>query len=1064
MNNIYFRHAFGILHMAQYKRLNNLLGWLCFIIATTVYVMTMERTGSWWDCGEFISCAYRQQVPHQPGAPLYILIYKIFTLFAGNDRSKVAFWGNVGSAVCSAATIMFLFWTITALARKILIRPLTGSNAALATNGVANTPVPATSALNTWLIFGAGIVGALAYTFSDTFWFSAVEAEVYALASLSVAITFWAALKWEAVADQPPADRWLVFIAFMVGFSVGVHLLNLLTIPAVVFVVFHRRYDRNTRWGWLITLVIAVFLLGFVQVGVIPGTIQLAANVDRLFVNSFGLGMGSGAIFFFLLLAAILTGGILWSLRTGRREWNTAFLCMTFLFIGYAVFIQVPIRAHANPPLNNQHPDDPYNFLEYLTRSQYGDGAPLLKGPVFTSQPTGNKDEGPIFKYDGRHYAEIGQKMKEEYNSDDQILFPRIWDNDNRLTHVDFYKNWLGLPKELPAGFKPSWFGHNIRFFTTYQVGWMFGRYFMWNFAGRQNDIQGFGGKQYGNWISGITPLDQIQIGVQPPVPTEASPNLAHNTLFLLPFILGLIGIWFQYRRDPKDLLTLVMFFLFTGLAIVVFLNQTGPEPRERDYSFGGAFYTYCIWIGLGVLGVWEWLTRITKPALAAILSFASCLLVVPVVMARQEWDDHDRSHRTTVRDFASDYLNSCAPNAILFTYGDNDTYPLWYAQEAEGIRPDVRVVNLSLLGIDWYIKQMHEPMNQSAPLPFSLPSSAYFGNNRNIVPFNDGKIAGNVELKDIMELIGSNEPAAKVQFGDQTYNYFPTKNFKLTVKPEQIISTGTMPASEKNLIVPELDWVLPTSNLYKNDVAELDIINSNNWKRPIYFAKTLPPSSLLGLKDYLHLEGLAYRLLPVKAVKGTDELAQIAETVNLGPMYDNFMHRFKFGNINQDKFLDPESRSMVPVLKQIGWNLAYSLYKNNKPDSARKVLDYVAEMTPKKLTELDERLTINQLQFNVLIGSLYYDLKEKEKGYALLSYSGAYINSYLNNFRTMKVNGQDESVQGLLYMLQQLSHVATEKGDKPLADKFTAMFAKQAPAFGFGQQGQPGQQGQQVP
>lgn len=1015
--------------MSEYKKLNNLFGWVCFLIATGVYALTMERTGSWWDCGEFISCAYKLQVPHQPGAPLYILIYKMFTLLAAGNRTNIAFWGNFGSACCSGATILFLFWTITAFARKMLVK----------TNELI-------SRADLYLIFGAGIVGALAYTFSDTFWFSAVEAEVYALASLTVAITFWAAMKWDAIADEPGADRWLIFIAFIIGFSVGVHLLNLLTIPAVVFVVYFRRYDRQNTLGFIITLLISIAILGFVQLGVVPGTVQLMAFTDRMFVNNMGFKMGSGVIFFSLLLVLFLGGGILYTLRTHRAGWNLGFLCLTFMYIGLSVFVQVPIRAHANPPLNNQHPDDPYNFNEYLTRAQYGDGAPLVKGPVFTSQPTGNKNEGPNYRWNGKSYVVVGEKMKDEYNPDETVLFPRIWDNDNRLQHVDFYRNWLNIPKDA----KPTWVHDNLGFFATYQVYWMFGRYFMWNFAGRQNDVEGEGNNRDGNWYSGIKPLDDARLGVQPDLPKEASPNMAHANLFLLPLILGIIGLVYQAKRDKKNFGILLILFLFTGLAIIVYLNQTGPEPRERDYSFGGAFYTFSIWIGIGVIAVAGFFKRFTNPLPAAGLSFALCLLAVPVVMASQEWKGHDRSARRTVRDFASDYLNSCAPNAILFTYGDNDTYPLWYVQEVEGVRPDIRIVNLSLLGIDWYIKQMHESMNDSPALPFSLPATAYFGNNRNIVPFNDGKLTGNVELRELMQLIGSDDQAAKVTFGDQTYNFFPTKNLKISIDPAQVIKSGTLPASAQASMVKEIDWTLPTSNLYKNDVAELDIIATNNWNRPLYFAKTLPPSALLGLKEYMHLEGLAYRLLPIKAVKGTDEMAQIAEPVNLVPMYDNFMNKFKFGNVNQNIFLDPEARGMIPVLKQVGWNLALSLYKQNKPDSAIKVLDHLMAESPARIPELDDRFTINQLQFNILIAALYYDLKQTQKAHTLLNYSANYCTGYLNYFKQKETAGQDESVQGLLYMLQQMNHIASEKKDAPLAKKIDAAYKDFAPRFGF--------------
>ena len=1018
----------------QYKKLNNLLGWLSFIIATTVYGLTMERTGSWWDCGEFISCVYKLQVPHQPGAPLFIMIYKMFTLLSMGNPHMIAFWGNFASALSSGATILFLFWTISAFGKKLAM--------------VVGDQINLYQAL---LIFGSSMVGALAYTFSDTFWFSAVESEVYAMASLTVAITFWAVMKWEARAGEPGADRWLILIAFLIGLSVGVHLMNLLTIPAVVFVVYFRKYTFSWR-GFLITLAISIAILGFVMLGVIPGTIKYMAIVDRIFVNDYGFSMGSGVIFFSILLIGFIAAGIIYTIRTQRVLWNTGLLCLAFCYIGYSCFIQVPIRAHANPPLNNNHPDDPYNFLDYLTRFQYGDGAPLLTGPYFTASPESQEKQGALYKFDGKKYQEIGQKIKEIYKSEDQILFPRIWDNDDRLGHVTFYRNWLGLK----ADDKPK-FSDNLRFFFTYQLGFMYGRYFMWNFAGRENDVQGDGGRATGNWISGIKPLDQAMLGKQLQTPKSVGPNLAHNTLFLLPFILGLLGLYFQYTYRRNDFISLLIFFLFTGIGIIVYLNQTGLEPRERDYAYGGSFYVFCIWIGFSVFALTDILKKYLKPETAVGIVLGTCLLAAPVLMGFQEWDDHDRSQRTTVRDMAADYLHSCAPNAILFTYGDNDTYPLWYAQEVEGIRPDIRIVNLSLLGIDWYVKQMHEKVEESPALPFSLASEKYFGELRNQVPFYDAKF-GRTELKDVMDFIGSDDAAAKVSYGDMSLNFLPTKNLKMTINPAEVIQTGTYPASDSSRIVKEMDWNITANYLLKNDVAELDIIASNHWKRPIYFAKTLPQSAFLGLKDYCHLEGLAYRLLPVKNIKGNDQFAQIAEAVNTGPMYDHFMNHFAWGKMSTAPFLDLESRSMVPTFKQSGWTLAYALMKEGKTDSAVKVLDKVMNETPHYLMDLNDREGLSDVQYNILISGLYGQLKQKEKSDKMLNTCTEYIIGYLNSMKENGKTGQEENVQYLLQMLQQMGNQAAMNGDMVTAKKLGDEFKKQATSYGFNTGPQPGQ------
>ena len=1014
----------------QYKRLNTLLGWLSFIIATTVYAMTMERTGSWWDCGEFISCVYKLQVPHQPGAPLFIMIYKMFTLLSMGNPSMIAFWGNFTSALSSGATILFLFWTITAFAKKLV-----------ADKGEELNIV------NSILVFGSAFVGSMAYTFSDTFWFSAVESEVYAMASLTVAITFWAIMKWEARADDPKSDRWLVLIALLIGLSVGVHLMNLLTIPAVVFVIYFRKNEFTWK-GFLITLAIAIGVLGFVMEGIIPGTIRAMAVMDRLFVNDWGMSMGSGVIFFSILLIAVLTAGIIYSIRTHNKTLNTAFLCLIFCYIGYACFLQVPIRAHANPPLNNNHPDDPYNFLEYLTRSQYGDGAPLLRGPYFTAQATRQDKQGSLYKWDGKKYQVVGEKLKEVYNDEDMIPFPRIWDNDDRLGHVTFYRNWLGLK----ADDKPH-YSDNLKFFFSYQLGYMYGRYFMWNFAGRQNDMQGDGGKLTGNWISGIPPLDNAMIGKPLEKPASVNKNLAYNRLFLLPFILGLFGLYYQYTVRKNDFLTLLIFFLFTGIAIIVYLNQTGLEPRERDYAYGGSFYTFCIWIGLSVFALADILKKYVKPLPAAGITFGICFLAAPVLMASQEWDDHDRSHRTTVRDIAADYLNSTEKNAILFTYGDNDTYPLWYAQEVEGIRPDVRIVNLSLLGIDWYVKQMHEKMNESEPLPFGLPSEKYFGDNRNQVPYYDAKVSGRQELKDIMDLIGSDDPAAKVKYGENgeiSMNFIPTKNLKITIDPKEILATGTVPAKDSAKIVKEMDWNISANYLLKNDVAELDIIANNHWKRPIYFAKTLPSSAFLGLKDYCHLEGLAYRLTPVKTEKTNDQYSQVAEDVNIDPMYDHIMNKFKWGQMNTDKFLDLESRSMVPTFKQSAWTLAYALYKEGKTDSAKKVLDKLVNMMPRELMDINDREGLSDVQFNIFISGLYYMLKDKAKAEKLVAMEQDYLVTYLNSLKDLGKSGSEDNVQYMLQMLQELVQQTNMAGDTVLGKKMNDQFKAIAIKYGF--------------
>ena len=673
--------------MQSYRRINNTVGWTVFVLSVIVYWSTAESTASFWDCGEFLSCAYKLQVPHSPGSPLFILLAHLCMLFAP-DKQHLALTVNYFSGVMSALTNMFLCWTVTAIGLKITRK----QNAAL------NTPTLI-------CIMAAGVVAAFANGFADSFWFSAVEAEVYASSGFFTALALWSIFKWDQVSEQRYADRWIVFIGYVIGLAIGVHLLGILTIPSIVFVYYFKKYKPST-WGMIKTFLIACALTGFVQYAIIQEIPNLAAQFDILFVNDFGLPFNSGSLFFFILLIGGLVYGIIYTQRKKKYEWNLAFLTLTFIIIGYSSYVMVMIRSHADPSIDMGDPDNPLKLLSYLNREQYGD-QPLFYGPSYAATPSDVDRTGgeAIYSRGKTKYDLLGHKPEVKYNSSDEMLFPRIWDNDDP-NHIHFYQNWLGLKKtDVPT------MGNNLNFFFTYQVGFMFWRYMMWNFSGRQNDIQGDGDIVNGNWITGIPFVDNAMLGDQQHLPYPLNENEGTNKFFLIPLILGLIGAIYHFKKDKNEAFVVLLLFFFTGLAIVIYLNQTPQQPRERDYSYTGSIYAFAMWIGLSVFSIYDFFKKRTKPVVAA--SLASLIAVTgPALMLQQGWDDHDRHNRYTCRDFGKDYLESCAPNAILFTQGDNDTYPLWYAQEVEGIRPDVRVVNLSLLGVDWYIDNLRRKVN----------------------------------------------------------------------------------------------------------------------------------------------------------------------------------------------------------------------------------------------------------------------------------------------------------------------------------------------------------------
>lgn len=982
--------------MKRFKLLNNVVGWVVFAIAALTYLLTIEPTASFWDCGEFISTADKLEVGHPPGAPFFMLTARFFTLFA-SDQAHVAMMVNAFSALCSALCILFLFWTITHLARKLVV----SDESKISMGQIIG-------------ILGAGAVGSLAYTFSDTFWFSAVEGEVYAYSSLFTAAVFWAILKWEDVADKPYANRWLVVIAYLMGLSIGVHLLNLLTIPVLALVYYYKKYTPTSKGTWL-TLFISCVILGLILYGIVPGFVEVAGWFELFFVNVLGSSFNVGTVVYAILLISCLVWGVYEtsegkkiayekynaSLKPGEKKkaytkaniafilsvlllgipflggrlsifvglvitaalayvlfkkqnWinlamlNTILLCCTVIILGYSTYATVIIRSAANTPMDQNSPDDVFALKSYLNREQYGD-TPLLYGESYASDLKRKKTnlgweaditEGEAYyakkvkESDDEPDSYVAYDHKKKYNYDNCMLFPRMY--SKQPSHIEAYKLWGDIKGkkvqytsmgETKTKVVPT-FLENMRFFLTYQVGFMYFRYFMWNFVGRQNDIQGHGGILHGNWVSGISFIDNVRLGDQDALPDELKNNKGHNVYYFLPFLLGILGILYQFTRGSKGQqsfwITFILFFM-TGLAIILYLNQTPYQPRERDYAYAGSFYAFCIWIGLGVLFIADLLEMFLDKRIAATIATLICL-PVPALMAQQNWDDHDRSGRFTCRDFGQNYLLSLEPNAVIFTNGDNDTFPLWYNQEVEGVGTDARVANLSYLQMGWYVDQMKRQAYTSDPLPLSLEPKDYMNGKMDVAYLS----AGIPEMSVDLALDVAKNPVKYAKFNpyrDESLCFIPSKNFFINVDKDEVVANGAVSESEKNLIVDRMDMKLGGKGyLGKHEMVIMDLLQNNHWKRPIYFAVTVGSDSYLSLGKYLSLEGMAYRILP----KTGGVLARGNEYVNTERTYDNLMHKFKWGGIaeNPNIYMDENNLRMTSTLRYMFVRLCDALTK----------------------------------------------------------------------------------------------------------------------------------------
>lgn len=986
--------------MKIYKLANNITGWIVFAIATTVYLLTIEPTASFWDCGEFISSAYKLEVGHPPGAPFFMLTGNLFTHFA-SDPSQVAKMVNAMSAMCSAFTILFLFWTITHLSRRLLVKER-GSAISLG---------------KTIAIVGTGIVGALAFTFSDTFWFSAVEGEVYAYSSLMTAIVFWLILKWDDVADEPHSGRWLILIAYIMGLSIGVHLLNLLCIPAIVLIYYFRRYSNPTLKGALIALLTSFGIVVAILYGLIQGIMDVSGWFELLFVNTFKLPYNTGLLIYIVVIFGVLAWAI-WEtmedtpnpLRTkiafilsisllgipfiGDSIWlgiliiialigffyfykkfnaaalNLILLCLLVITIGYSSYALIMIRSVANTPMNQDSPSDVFSLRGYLAREQYGK-TPLFYGATFAAQNVqGTISEGrtiytPKVKdnpNDRDEYVKSGKKLSISYPDKYNMLFPRMHSSQDEK-HINAYGEWTGT-KVTRVGVdgqttyvQPS-FGANLKFFFSYQVNYMYWRYFMWNFSGRQNDIQGQGEITNGNWITGIKFIDERLVGPQDDLPDFIAQNKGYNRYYMLPLILGLLGIFFQVysgKKGTQQFWVVFILFFMTGLAIVIYLNQPPHQVRERDYAYAGSFYTFCIWIGLGTLALIQGLRKYLKlsPVVAASIGTIVALFV-PIQMASQNWDDHDRSGRYVARDFGYNYLATCEKDAVIFTFGDNDTFPLWYNQEVEGERTDVRVCNLSYLMGDWYIDQMKMQSYESEPLDIRWSKHDYGGEKLNFTQVVPSQEVPYMEAGQALAWIRSNDPRTKYQFEGRSYNILPSERIIIPIDSAAIVRSGLIePDSAYWLSSPMLvdfsnDFESEygakggsKSVLLKSEFLIYEMLKNNpDWSRPFYFASTVGADNFARLDSYLRKDGIAYQVMPYAA--------SYFEPVNTDVLYDNLMNKYRYGNLEQEGlYIDENTSRMCKGFRRLFASLANHLINEGDYVRAKEVLDRGLKVIP---------------------------------------------------------------------------------------------------------------------
>lgn len=1022
----------------NFKRWDRLVGWMVFAIAAATYLITMEPSSSLWDCAEFIATSYKLEVGHPPGAPLFMLLARIATMFAPSTH-YVPHMVNAMNCLSSAFCILFLFWTITHLARRMLTaggREFTDANKIAA--------------------LGAGAVGALAYTFTDTFWFSAVEGEVYAQSSMFTALVVWLMLKWEEQADEPHSSRWIVLIAYLMGLSIGIHILNLLTIPALVFIYYFRRYEKITLKGIACATLLALAILGFINGIIIPYTVYLGAMVDVFFVNSLGLPVNTGIVVFALAMFAALFYAIFRTHRAGKRLLNLVLLATTMILIGFSSYATVTIRAVANPPMNSNNPNNPHALLSVLNRDQYGN-RPLLYGPYYSS-PVDDVVETTSYHYDSEtgRYEQVVQLTDYVYPAEFKHFFPRLW---NSMKGEAAYKPWAAYRTKVDVirdengevirdekgqalrgevldfgrtvyddvtgeSFTEPTFGENLYYFFTYQLNYMYWRYFLWNFVGRQDDIQADENTiAHGNWLSGITALDEIYLGPQSGLPSEMANNPARNTYFFLPFLLGLLGLIYQLNRDQRNFTVVMWLFIMMGIALVVYFNTSPGEPRERDYVYAGSFYAFCMWIGLGVLALYDLFTVALgeKRMRAAAISAIILSLSVPTILAAENWDDHDRSGRTMARDIGWNYLQSLPKNAIVINYGDNDTFPLWFNQEVDGIRPDVRIMNSSYLGGEWYIDEMKTAANDAAPVPFSLPSSKYsFVNDALPVRERVDRVVG---IKELIDFIRSEEPSTKLPLVDGTMmDYIPARRIAIPVNKENAIASGIVKEEDRDLMVDTVYINISErkQRLEKSEMMLLDLLANFDWNRPISFTQVYILQDF-GLLDYLQFDGYAYRLVPILTpYRSSWDIGRIDTDIT----YPLLKETFRYGNLAEEGVLADhftQYNLSASRARESFARVAKQLIREGQYEKAEEMLDRGLEVLPSPKIRYSDANTYPFIEG-------YYSLEKWEKGDNLLqNYLQTlieYIEYYLQ-FDGMQASLVDNIIQDKMDSLMELYYLA---------------------------------------
>ena len=1028
----------------NFNRWDKLVGWAVFAIAALTYLFTMEPSSSLWDCAEFIATSYKLEVGHPPGAPLFMLMARIATMFAPNSY-YVPHMVNGMNCLASAFCILFLFWTITHLARRIF-------TAAGRTMSEGDKIA----------VLGAGAVGALAYTFTDTFWFSAVEGEVYALSSMFTALVVWLMLKWEEQADEPHSTRWIVLIAYLMGLSIGVHILNLLTIPALVFIYYFKRYKSVTLKGMALATLLSLAILGFINGIIIPYTVYLGAMVDLFAVNTLGLPVNTGIVVFALALLGVLSWGIVRTHRAGKKMWNLLLVCTTMILIGFSSYATVTIRAVANPPMNSNNPNNPHALLSVLNRDQYGN-RPLLYGQYYSS-PIDDYVESTSYHYNAetKEYDKVVTLTGYTYPSEFKHLFPRLW---NTAKGEAAYKPWAAYRTKTDVlrdengevvrdengkamrgevlefgrkvydsvtgeSFIEPTFGENLYYFFTYQLNYMYWRYFLWNFVGRQDDIQASDETiLHGNWLSGITALDEAYLGPQSDLPSEMANNPARNRYFFLPFVLGLLGLIYQLNRDQKNFSVVMWLFIMMGIALVVYFNTCPSEPRERDYVYAGSFYAFCIWIGLGVLAIRDIMGYVLGRDAKLTATLATIIaLGVPALLAAENWDDHDRSGRTMARDIGWNYLQSLPENAIVINYGDNDTFPLWYNQEVDGVRPDVRIMNSSYLGGEWYIDEMKTRANEAAGVPFSLHSSKYSFVN-DFLPVAD-RVKRVIDAKELIGFIADEKDNTKVQLADGSLvDYIPGRRIAIPVNKDNAIKAGIVKEEDRDLMVDTVYINISERkrSIEKSEMMLLDLLANFDWKRPICFTQVYILQDF-GLLDYLQFDGYAYRLVPILTpYQSSWEIGRIDTEWT----YPRLMETFRYGNLaDEDVHVDHFLQYNIAASKaREGFaRVAKELIREGRNEEALKALDRGLEVLPSPKIRYTDANTYPFIE-------AYYALGEMEKGDKLLTDYATVLMEYMEYyllFDGYKANLVEGEIRNRMDSLTELYYLAafTKRND----------------------------------